>query len=159
MPRVPLPRPSVILCLAACALIAGCQRQRWTSSSVKGNEFEVQAVQLNGKNVFVIATTGTVAGGFEGGPEPHGTFQPPQRPKVDWYYNPLDLENGVFTIGDQQYDVGPGTIFLVSLGSDPLQVEQVTADISRVHSPNTLKGLREIGKTEPRVNAFLVGME
>jgi hypothetical protein len=69
-----------------------------------------------------------------------------------------DGKSGEVVIDGQKFDLGQGTLFLVSVKDSPTRVEQLTIEpgkLQAMESGSFLDQLIEQAKTEPRIATFL----
>jgi hypothetical protein len=77
---------------------------------------------------------------------------------VPWSCTTSDGSGGTVTIAGQQFELGKGAVFLISLKANKMKVEQLVVDMSKVQK--VLRGNAEdkliaFGEAEPRMKAFL----
>lgn len=114
--------------------------------------YTVDYLTRDGKTVVVL-----VGGGCHNsrltGRAPHKVFM--QLNAADGRKIAWSGTTGALTIDSQSFDLAKGALFLVSPKGAETQVEQVAVDVSEWRGEGAVNKLRDLAKSEARVEAFL----
>jgi hypothetical protein len=94
--------------------------------------------------------------GSESGPfgsNAWGSFSPAKGKKITWEWKGAREKGGDFKINGKPYDLGKGTLLLVSTKGGEVRVTQLDVDVSKVE-PNE-KGFQGLAKKHPKIAEFI----
>jgi hypothetical protein len=138
---------------------SGCSRP-WSgggtggvSNSEKGT-YTVDYLARGDEVFLVLAGGGCLGNSLSGGPPARGQLRAKDGRVIAWSCT----AGGTVTIDGQGFELAKGGLFLVSTMENQIQVEQMAVDMSKLQGLRGGAGpikLRELAKSEPRIEAFL----
>ena len=144
--------------------LAGCSSPWGGGGSMTVNDpkhgtYTVDYLTRDGKAVLVLVGGGCRSSSQHNGRTPEGRAPLPvigqlnaaDGRKIAWRCT----SRGALTIDSQSFDLAKGALFLVSPEGAKTQVEQVAVDVSELHGEGVVMKLRDLAKSEARVEAFL----
>ncbi len=104
---------------------------------------------------LVLVADGSAGGAMTASANTRGMLHAADGREVPWSCATRDGASGTVTVAGQQFDLGQGAVFLVSLKGNQTKVEQLAVDLSRLQGDPVEEKLDAVGESEPRVKAFL----
>jgi hypothetical protein len=163
--RRPIARLSLVaVTLAACLLTGGCDRSRsWGGGSAgehgfkEGVRFDYDIISLtcDGRVFLVLSVDGRAGGSMTVSENTQGVLSAVDGRQIPWSCATRDGTGGTVTIAGQPFDLGRGTVFLISLKANPVKVQQLAVDTSKLQGGKAEEQLNAVGEAEPRIKAFL----
>lgn len=169
----PLPDTRLMLLAIVCVLSSlGCERRprvgrhscqwRSTRTRVHGIDDGSAFSGRYGEGTAMIIWTDILACGFPIEPawdkignraEYVGNVKPSGGSEMDVECHVTGRMAGSMKIGEQEYDLASGSLFLISFRSSPIRIRQVNRDIYDI-APLTVEWRKQLVEERPEIKAF-----
>jgi hypothetical protein len=152
--------------LGACLFTSGCDRgHSWGSAGGGGGhglkegvryDYDIMPLTRDGRVVLVLASNGFSSSG--GGTNDHGYvgyLKTADGERIEWSCTSKDGKSGAVVIAGQQFELSKGAVFLLTAKQNPLKVEQLSPDLSKLPNAESKELPDAIRNVDPRVVEFL----
>ena len=156
----------VVAALGACFVLPGCDRgHSWGSAGGGGShgfkegiryDYDITPLTRDGRVVLVLASNGFSSSG--GGTNDHGYvgyLNSTDGRRIEWSCTTKDGKNGAVVIAGQQFDLSKGAVFLLTATQDPMKVEQLSPDLSKLPNAESKDLPDAVRNVDPRLVEFL----
>jgi hypothetical protein len=154
----------VAITLSACLLAPGCAGSHSWGGGSEGDhgskegvrfDYDIISLTCDGRVFLVLAVDGGSGGGTIISEKTQGTFYAVDGRTIPWSCTTRDGAAGTVTIAGQEFELGKGAVFLISLKAGQTKVEQLAVDMSKLQGGKMEEKLNAVGETAPRIKAFL----